>query len=347
MNRNLFFWLLSGFLLGGCGDPDSSSKRVQWPTMGTIASVRASSSLSDATSAKRSCEAIFQNQEAIFSAWEESSELSRLNLTAGTGAATECSRDLSHVLVQALALCQESEGAFNPLIGSALRIWGFNGASPVHQQPGGEEIAEALRLADWRQLRTTRASPHSISLQIPVRGMKLDLGAIAKGYAVDLAYAALKSAGCSNLLINLGGNLRAIGEGNQGEGGWRTGIRDPFGKRQVFARFLLRDGEAVATSGNYERFVTIQGRRYAHIIDGRTGIPVRGMAGTTVVAPTAELADGLSTTLFILGAEKGTAFLMRHHPECRAIWIPDTGKETDYAIAGNWQPNHLEILEKP
>jgi len=346
MNQRLSFLLLASFLLGGCGQQLHQSNRIQWPTMGTIASVRCSIP-EDAEAAKRYCETIFQQQEAIFSIWDASSELSQLNLTAGTGVATVCSEELSHVLVKAMTLCQESEGAFNPLIGSALRLWGFNGASPVHQQPGNEEIVKVLRLADWRQLHTIQSSTNSVSVQIPLQGMKLDLGAIAKGYAVDQAYATLKSAGCSNLLINLGGNLRAIGESGKDDGGWWTGIRDPFGKRQVFARFLLRDGEAVATSGNYERFVTIQGRRYAHIIDGRTGIPVRGMAGTSVVAPSAELADGLSTTLFILGVEKGTEFLTCYHPECRAIWIPDTGKETDYAIAGNWQPNQLEILDKP
>ena len=152
--------------------------------------------------------------------------------------------------------------------------------------------------------------------------MLLDLGAIAKGYAVDVAWASLKAAGHANLLIDLGGNLRAIGEAAPGRGGWRTGVRNPF-DHGLIGRFLMRDGEAVATSGNYERFVEINGIRYAHIMDPRTGSPVTGMAGTTVLAPDAMTADALSTTLFILGPAKGAA-LLRNHPGCEALWIPDT-----------------------
>jgi thiamine biosynthesis lipoprotein len=162
--------------------------------------------------------------------------------------------------------------------------------------------------------------------------MQLDLGAIAKGYAVDQAWNRLKAAGLTNVLIDLGGNLRSIGEAAPGRGGWRVGVRNPFDDSLV-ARFLLRDGEAVATSGNYERFVEIEGVRYAHIMDPRTGAPVTGMAGTTVAAPSAMLADALSTTLFILGPQRG-AELLRKHPGCEALWIPDT-------------PTHLAVYATP
>ena len=138
---------------------------------------------------------------------------------------------------------------------------------------------------------------------------------------MDRAWELLKAARHTNTLIDLGGNLRAMGEAAPGRGGWRTGIRNPFDNSLV-ALFLMRDGEAVATSGNYERFTEIDGVRYAHIMDPRTGLPVTGMAGTTVVAPDAMTADALSTTLFILGPQKG-AELLRLHPGCEALWIPD------------------------
>jgi thiamine biosynthesis lipoprotein len=153
--------------------------------------------------------------------------------------------------------------------------------------------------------------------------MQLDFGAIAKGYAVDQVWQTARERGLSNALIDLGGNLRAMGEAKPGRGGWLTGVRDPFTDSRLIARVLLYDGEAIATSGNYERFVEINGQRCAHIIDGRTAMPVTGMAGVTVVAPDAATADALSTALFILSIEKGKALLKEHYPDALALWIPD------------------------
>ena len=148
------------------------------------------------------------------------------------------------------------------------------------------------------------------------RRSPMDLGAVAKGFAVDRAWEAL--GGKIDLLLDLGGNLRAFG------GNWRTGVRNPFEQDKLAAAFDLRPGEAVATSGNYERFVERDGVRYSHILDARTGKPTTGIAGVTVVAASAMLADGLSTTLFVLGPEAGMEFLERHYPGTAALWIPDT-----------------------
>ena len=129
-----------------------------------------------------------------------------------------------------------------------------------------------------------------------------------------------------SLLLDLGGNLRAVGAGE-----WRTGVRNPFrgvdaSQPEICAVITLVGGESVATSGNYERFVEKDGKRLSHILDGRTGEHVSGIAGVTVVTPReygATLADGLSTTLFVLGPEAGAAFLKRFYPLALALWIPD------------------------
>lgn len=140
-----------------------------------------------------------------------------------------------------------------------------------------------------------------------------DLGAIAKGFAVDLAAEALRREGCpeagAELLLDLGGNLKVVA------GGWRTGVRDPFRPDGIVQTVVLSNGMACATSGEYER-----GK---HIYDGRTGKPAEsGVASVTVIHPaSAMLADGLSTTLFVLGRAAGEAFLKAHYPEARAIWI--------------------------
>jgi len=289
--------------------------------MGTVAAVQCADH-SAAPQARDLAQAAFDDLDRELSAWKNDSALAAVNDAAGTGQPVSVSPAFATVLRTALAFSKESDGAFNPLIGPIMRAWGFNGADPRPSPPGEAELKAAAALADWRAIDLTSA-PTSATVRLPTAGMRLDLGAIAKGYAVDLAWQRLKAAGHTNLLVDLGGNLRAIGEAAPGRGGWRTGVRNPFAENALVGMFLMRDGEAVATSGNYERFVEIEGVRYAHIMDGRTGRPVTGMAGTTIIAPDAMTADALSTTLFVLGPEKGAAML-RSHPGCEALWIPDT-----------------------
>jgi thiamine biosynthesis lipoprotein len=293
--------------------------------MGTVAAVQ-SATPADAPQARAITQDVFDAIDRELSSWRPDSALAAVNRAAGTGRPTPVPPDFAAVFRAALALCAESDGAFNPLVGPVMHAWGFNGAAPQPARPSDAELAAALALADWRSL-----SPRSIAL--PAADMQLDFGAIAKGYAVDLAWARLKAAGHTNLLVDLGGNLRALGEAAPGRGGWRTGVRNPFVANALVGQFLMRDGEAAATSGNYERFVEIGGLRYAHIMDGRTGHPVTGMAGVTVIAPDATTADGLSTTLFILGPQRG-ADLLRNHPGCEALWIPDA-------------PHALNVLATP
>lgn len=294
--------------------------RLQWPTMGTLAAVQCVDHAA-APLARDLAQAAFDGVDRELSAWKPDSILSAVNRAAGDAEPVALPPDFAAVLHFSLSVCAASDGAFNPLVGPIMRAWGFNGAASRPAPPDPDELRAAAALADWSRIELVRA-PAGAAVRLPIAGMQLDLGAVAKGYAVDLAWQRLTLAGHTNLLIDLGGNLRAIGEAAPGRGGWRTGVRNPF-NHGLIAMFLMRDGEAVATSGNYERFVEIEGVRYAHIMDPRTGAPVTGVAGTTVVAPTAMLADALSTTIFILGPARGTA-LLRSHPDCDALWIPDT-----------------------
>lgn len=296
--------------------------------MGTVAAVQCADP-DDAPQVRELAQNVFSDIERELSSWTSDSALAAANAAAGTAKPTPISSSFATLLRAALDLCAATDGAFNPLIGPVMRVWGFNGAQSRPTCPSEAERSAALALADWRGVTLTpldvqpsTSSVERFSLGLPTVGMQLDFGAIAKGYAVDLAWVRLKAAGQTNLLLDLGGNLRAIGEAAPGRGGWRTGVRNPFQANALIGQFLMRDGEAVATSGNYERFVEIDGTRYAHIMDGRTGRPVTGMAGVTVIAPDAMTADALSTALFILGPECGV-HLLRSHPGCEAIWIPD------------------------
>jgi thiamine biosynthesis lipoprotein len=289
--------------------------------MGTLAAVQCVDHAA-APQARDNTQLAFDNLDKELSAWKSDSMLSAVNRAAGNRKPVPISASFDTVLQLAMNICKESDGAFNPLIGPVMHAWGFNGAAPRISPPTAAELRGAAALADWHLLDCSSGT-NGPTVRLLTAGMQLDLGAIAKGYGVDLAWERLCAAGHTNLLIDLGGNLRVIGEATPGRGGWRTGVRNPFGKGALIGMFLMHSGEAVATSGNYERFVEIEGVRYAHIMDPRTGQPVTGMAGTTVFAPTAMQADALSTTLFVLGPQKG-ATLLRNHPGCEALWIPDT-----------------------
>lgn len=332
--------LLTGL---GCGS-GSNVARSQWFTMGTVAAIQ-TQSMEEAKKGRELVQPLFERVDTLFSIWQETSELSRLNQAAGKNVSTPLSPEVGTLVAAALQIADASDGAFNPLAGSLMSVWGFTQERTPSSLPSEEALQEARKLADWRQIQFCPTTT-PMRLYLPHPGMKLDLGAIAKGYAVDLAYNRLTQVGTTNALIDLGGNLRAIGEASPGRGGWRTGIRNPFLEGSCTAQFLLTNGEAVATSGNYERFVEIANRRYAHIMDARTGRPVTGMAGVTVVAPSAMLADALSTTLFVLGPEAGVAFL-KNYPGCEAIWIPDTPEKLTLLCTPNIAKRLTPIGKKP
>ena len=318
LNLLLVAWLP---IIIACRPKSATPLRVQWLSMGTTAAIQcAHHKMSD--NARQLTAAIFEYHENEFSVWQTNSALSWINHTAGQGKPLAITPLFNELLTNTLEICRRSDGAFNPLIGPVMQAWGFNGASPKSTVPNQTILTELAPLIDWRAIILNhQATP--ATLYLPKSGMLLDMGAIAKGYAVDAAWTSLQAAGYTNILIDLGGNLRALGEAAPKSHGWRTGVRNPFDKQMLIARFLLRDGEAVATSGNYERFVDIHGTRYAHILDPRTLTPVSGVASVTVTAPNATLADALSTTLFVLGPERG-ARLLNHYPACEALWIPDT-----------------------
>ena len=263
---------------------DPVRTRDEWPAMGTIAGLTFRGETIRRDVIRDIVQKRYERLEALLSAWNPDSELSRLSREGGTNWIARVSPETADCYRMALTLAERSGRAFNPWIGAKLRELGFS--------HGGH-------FSDF------------------------DLGAIAKGFAVDAAWrdvtacAARDKGEVGDVLIDLGGNLRVV------SGAWRTGVRSPFGQGYA-ATIVLTNGEAVATSGNYERFVERNGVRYSHILDGRTGEPTTGIAGVTVIAPSAALADGLSTTLFVLGPQEGMRFLDRWHPGIAALWIPDT-----------------------
>ncbi len=256
---------------------------------------------------------LFRNLESQLSTYRSDSEISRLAAVAGR-APMAVSADTYRILELSRHYGELSHGAFDITVAPLVRLWGF-GARPPHNPPDPEVIAGELDLVNFRKIGLKKGMAF-----LPT-GMSVDLGGIGKGYAVDKAIETLRSAGVRAVMVDLGGNIRVLGQAEP-EVTWTIGIRNPFDSQRVLGRILLPGGMAVATSGNYERFVEMGGRRYSHIIDPRTGYPVEGMAGVTVVSPDATTSDALSTALFVLGMESGLNVL-RDLPGTEALFVPD------------------------
>jgi thiamine biosynthesis lipoprotein len=257
----------------------------------------------------------FETLEATLSVYRPESDLSRLR-EARAGDPVSVSPLTREAVGLALRYAADTGGAFDPTVGPLMDRWGFRAGGPPAHRPEPDRIEAAMRRVGFGHVLVTS---NAIVLARP--GMDLDLGGIAKGLAVDRVHDALRPLDLSGFMVNLGGNIRVSGTAAPGRD-WSIGVRDPFDGDRLLGVLRLPDGMAAATSGHYERFVEIEGVRYAHIMDPRTGLPVRGMAGVTVVSRSATEADALSTALFVAGVEAGLSLLERF-PDSQALFVPD------------------------
>jgi len=258
--------------------------------------------------------ATFMELTDALSVFDPGSEISALNRAAGRAPVPVSPRTLD-VLGRALEYAALTKGCFDPTVAPLVQLWGVHGNQSLPSPPAPEAIGAALARTGYRHLVLSGQNAH-----LDMAGRSVDLGGIAKGYAVDVCFDQLSRMGAASFMVDLGGNIRC--RGGPDTGAWRIGVRHPFCHDRILGVIRLTGGRAVATSGNYERFVTIGGQRYAHIIDPRTGIPVTGMAGVTVVASSAVEADALSTALFVMGWRQAARFLARR-PEVYALSVPD------------------------
>lgn len=220
------------------------------------------------------------------------SDVCRINAQAGINPVRVNPETLA-MLALAKKYHDLTAGAFDVTIGPVMDLWGFAGKNP--QVPSPAALTEALTLVDNKQL-LVNAVEQTVYLQ--KSGMKVDLGAVAKGYATEKALLALEKHGIKKALIDAGGNIRVIGRTVR-ETPWRIGIKDPRNENAMVAIIALEDGAAV-TSGDYYRYFEANGQRYHHILDPRTGTPAKENLSVTVVTKDAGLADILSTAFFVL-----------------------------------------------
>jgi FAD:protein FMN transferase len=284
--------------------------------MGTVATVTVGPGDADRIeSAAARIREMFERLENEMSAYRPDSAIRELSRMAGV-AALAVPEDTCRVLSLARQFGELSEGAFDVTAAPLASLWGFNGAEVPASVPSEQSIGEILKRVDYRRLVLRDGTAF-----LPGAGMAVDVGGIAKGYAVDRAYNYCLSAGIRDFLVDFSGNVRAAGRPSRRED-WQIGVRDPFDASRILGRIALPSGSAVATSGSYERFVEIAGQRFCHIIDPRTGYPATGTASATVLCPDAVTADALSTSFFVAGLE-GARALLNQHLSVELLIVPD------------------------
>ena len=245
--------------------------------------------------------ALLERIDARMSTYDEASELMRFN-QGPVGEWVPVSRELVEVVDAAKTVAEHTGGALDPTVAPLVALWGF-GASATPEAPDAAAIAAARLSVGHRHVHYRRAPPALMK----DRELSMDLSAIAKGHAVDRVADTLRAAGCRAFLVEFGGEIRAGGPAPSG-GPWRIGIDSPSGVGQLDEAITLRDA-GLATSGDYRQYTERDGRRDSHIIDPRSGYPVRHrLASVTVVAESARSADAYATALMVLGDRDGQRF---------------------------------------
>ena len=241
--------------------------------------------------------------EQAFSVNLSDSAVSQINQSAGI-APVVVPQEVIYVLQEALRIAERTGGAFDPTIGPLVDLWDIGGDNS--QVPSQEAIDHARSLVDYRLVELNLEQG---TVYLPKQGMALDLGGIAKGYAADELVAMVQEAGLKRGLFDLGGNIYAFGTKADGST-WRVGVKDPAQPGGSPALALAVQDRSVVTSGMYERFFEQEGIRYHHILNPATGYPVwNDIQSVTIVSKSSLLADALSTSVFVLGREKGLALL--------------------------------------
>ena len=233
--------------------------------------------------------------ETLMSPWIDSSDVTRINRFAGKER-VKVSTETMEVIKKAQEISELSEGGLDITIGPLTELWRMAREKKI--PPSIDEVKGKLDLVNFKNIGIDPEG--NIFLQ--KTGMAIDLGGIAKGYAVDRAFELLMSLGYQNLIVNAGGDLR-VG-GSKKNQPWSIGIQNPRESGKILARISVFDA-AVATSGDYEKFFIYQGKRYHHIFNPKNGFPVEGCQSATILCKKGMIADALATAVFVLGREKG------------------------------------------
>ena len=255
--------------------------------------------------------------EKLISSWDKNSQTSEINNNAGIRP-VKVDKELFDLIERAKVISKLTDGAFDISYASMDNIWEFDGS--MNKMPSDDSIKASVAKVGYQNIKLDKKNQ---TVYLKLRGMKIGFGAIGKGYAADKAKQLLIKKGVVGGIINASGDMNTWGK-QASEEDWKVAITNPLNKKNAFGLLPIKNG-AVVTSGNYEKFVTLNGKRFSHIIDPRTGYPSSGIISVTVFAPKAELADALATSIFVMGIEVGLNRINQlSNVEC--IIIDDEGK---------------------
>jgi len=289
--------------------------------MGTFANITAVAA--DSGTARASVEAAFsqlKRVDELMSDYKANSQLSQVNRDAFKEP-VHVDDDLFEVLDIAVEYSRQTNGAFDVTVGPVVELW--REAEETGVLPPEEDIAQAGSKVGFEKLILDRENK---TVRFEVDGMRLDLGGIAKGYAIDLAVEAMQKRGAIGGLVDVGGDVRCFGPPSDSKESWLVGLQDPSVENQLLLVLKLRD-MAVATSGGYRRFAEIDGKKYSHIINPVAGSTADELVSVSIVARTATAADALATAVSVLGREKGLE-LVDSLTKTEAILVPG-GKDQE------------------
>ncbi|WP_439152932.1 FAD:protein FMN transferase [Winogradskyella sp.] len=239
--------------------------------------------------------------ERLISSWDTNSQTSKINLSAGIEP-VKVDLELYQLIERALKISKLTDGAFDISYASMDKIWKFDGS--LTEMPSEEAIKQSVSKVGYENIVLDKVKQ---TIYLKEKGMKIGFGSIGKGYAADKAKALLIKNDVKAGIINASGDLNTWGTQPNGED-WLVAIVNPLNKNKVFS-WMPVNNSAVVTSGNYEKYLEFDGILYTHIIDPRTGYPATGILSVTIFTVTAELADALATSVFVMGVEIGLDFI--------------------------------------
>jgi len=255
--------------------------------------------------------------ENLISDWIPTTQVSEINRNAGIKP-VKVDKELFDLTKRGIAFSKLTDGAFDISYASMDKIWIFDGS--MTELPSAEAIKKSVEKVGYKNI-VLDAKNQTIFLKLP--GMKISFGSIGKGYAADKTKDLMMQKGVKAGIVNASGDMNTWGKQPDGKK-WTVGITNPLNPDKVFASFTLEDN-AVVTSGTYEKYVILDGKKYSHIIDTQTGYPAKGLASVTVFAASAELANGLSTAIVVIGEEAGMK-LVDQIQNVSCVIVNDEGK---------------------
>ncbi len=328
------------FLPGGCGGGPKDRKNEKHSAVVFAMDTVMEITVCGDEEILKKAEDLIRDLESKFSVTLEESDISRLNANGSA----RVSEETYALLKRGKEICERTGGALDLTVYPVVHAWGFT--TGEHRVPSEKEIRKLLENVDFRQI----VLGENMLVTVP-SGVMADLGSVAKGYTGDRLMELFKDSGVKSALINLGGNVQALGTKPDGSL-WKVAIADPKGG-EGYAGVVAMEGKAVITSGAYERFFEENGHVYHHIIDTSTGYPAEsGFASVTVVGDEGTLCDGLSTSLFAMGPEKAFEF-WKSSNDFEAVFITTDDKifvtegiADDFTPLGRFQMKEAEVIRR-